>query len=172
MPETPTIYLIEDDPIMAECIARAVTAPLAQSDPQETDHWSFSTENPDPAPTKQSPKTDQQSFYGTSPLIAHPTNNDHRSFSCQIFPDAISAMTEIEQKLPDLILLDILLGGPDGFTLLNELGSYADTAKIPIIIATSLNLSLRDLSYYNVTAVLNKATMTPALIQKAVRDAL
>ncbi len=133
MPETPTIYLIEDDPIMAECIARAVTALLAQSNPQET---------------------------------------DHRPFSCQIFPDAISAMTEIERKLPDLILLDILLGGPDGFTLLNELGSYADTAEIPIIIVTSLNLSLRDLSHYNVTAVLNKATMTPALIQKAVHDAL
>lgn len=154
MPETPTIYLIEDDPIMAECIARAVTVPLAQSNPQETDRRSFFTENPDPAPTKRSPKT------------------DHRSFSCQIFPDAISAMTEIEQKLPDLLLLDVLLSGPDGFTLLNELGSYADTAEIPIIIVTSLNLSLRDLSYYNVTAVLNKATMTPALIQKVVRDAL
>lgn len=151
MSENPTIYLIEDDPIMAECIARAVTAPLAQSNPQITD---------------------RQSFSSISPLIEHPTNNDHRSFSCQIFPDAISAMTEIEQKLPDLLLLDVLLSGPDGFTLLNELGSYADTAEIPIIIVTSLNLSLRDLSYYNVTAVLNKATMTPALIQKVVRDAL
>lgn len=151
MPETPTIYLIEDDPIMAECIARAVTAPLAQSNPQETDHRSFSS---------------------ISPLIEHPTNNDRRSFLCQIFPDAISAMTEIERKLPDLILLDILLSGPDGFTLLNELGSYADTAEIPIIIVTSLNLSLRDLAHYNVAAVLDKSAMTPALIQKAVHDAL
>lgn len=172
MSETHTIYLIEDDPIMAECIARATTVPLAQSNPHETDHRSFSTENPDLTPIKPPAKTDQQSFSGISPLIEHPTNNDRRSFSCQIFPDAISAMTEIERTLPDLILLDILLGGPDGFTLLNELGSYADTAEIPIIIVTSLNLSLRDLAHYNVAAVLDKSAMTPALIQKAVRDAL
>ena len=44
-----------------------------------------------------------------------------------------------------MIFLDILLTGPDGFTFLNELISYSDTAKIPIVIVSSLDFSGKDL---------------------------
>ena len=40
----------------------------------------------------------------------------------QIFSNALIAMLEIDDgNLPELIFLDILLDGPDGFTFLNEL---------------------------------------------------
>ena len=79
-----------------------------------------------------------------------------------VFGDAISAMTEISGgRIPDLIFLDVLLTGPDGFTFLNELVSYTDTAKIPIVIVTSLDLNDRDLSAYGVVGVLDKDTMRP-----------
>lgn len=80
----------------------------------------------------------------------------------QIFSNAIEAMQMISGGvLPDIIFLDILLDGPDGFTFLNEICSYTDTAKIPIVIISSLDFGGRDLSQYNVVGVLNKDTMLP-----------
>lgn len=118
------IFIIEDDPFMAECIARAVK------------------------------KSGQDSA---------------------VFADAISAMTalsdtEASGALPDLIFLDVLLTGPDGFTFLNELVSYDNTAKIPVVLVTSLDLKGQDLSAYGVRRVLSKDTFTPEDIKKCIKD--
>ena len=60
--------------------------------------------------------------------------------SAEIFTNAIDAMNKISGgKIPNLIFLDVLLDGSDGFTFLNELVSYDDTAKIPIVIVSSLD---------------------------------
>lgn len=82
--------------------------------------------------------------------------------------DAMNAI--IEGKIPDLIFLDILLDGPDGFTLLNELISYDDTAKIPVVVVTSLNLAGKDLSVYGVVKILSKDEMTPKDIKRCVEE--
>ena len=80
----------------------------------------------------------------------------------KIFGNAIDAMNTIsEGDLPELMFLDILLTGPDGFTLLNEMASYTDTAQIPVVLVTSLVMSGRDLSRYGVVGVLEKETMKP-----------
>ena len=78
------------------------------------------------------------------------------------FKNAVDAMSALETPLPSLIFLDILLPGADGFTFLNELTSYPDTAKIPIILVTSLTLPKTDLSIYGVRGILNKETMKPS----------
>ena len=83
----------------------------------------------------------------------------------KIFADAIEAMNALDDGLPELIFLDILLTGPDGFTFLNELISYSDTAKIPVIVVSSLDFSGKDLSIYGVVGKLSKDTMTPAEIR-------
>ena len=86
--------------------------------------------------------------------------------SAQIFSNAIDAMQEISAgHLPELIFLDVLLDGPDGFTFLNELVSYSDTAKIPIVIISSLDFQSKDLKEYGVVGVLNKDTMLPQEIE-------
>lgn len=88
-----------------------------------------------------------------------------------IFADAIAAMEKIaEGVLPDLIFLDVLLDGPDGFTLINELASYTDTASIPIVIVSSLDFKGKDLSGYGVVGVLNKDTMLPVEVQRYARE--
>lgn len=110
------IFVIDDDEIMAECIASAI------------------------AKTKCEVK---------------------------VFSDALMAMNAISDgEIPKMIFLDILLSGPDGFTFLNELMSYSDTAKIPIVIVTSLNLKQADLSVYGVVGVLEKEKMTPREIME------
>lgn len=89
----------------------------------------------------------------------------------QIFTNAIDAMREIaNDKIPKIVFLDILLDGPDGFTFLNELVSYDDTAKIPIVIISSLDFAGRDLSKYGVVGVLRKDTMRPEDIKRCVDE--
>ena len=115
------IYIIDDDEIMSECVARAC-GPEAEV----------------------------------------------RRFSNAI--EAMSAMSgENGTKIPKLIFLDILLDGPDGFTLLNELVSYTDTAMIPIVIVSSINFHGRDLTEYGVVGVLDKAKMMPEEILRYVQ---
>ncbi len=89
-----------------------------------------------------------------------------KNHEVEIFSNAIEAMNAISDgKMPEMIFLDILLTGPDGFTLLNELISYNDTAKVPVVVVTSLNLKMTDLSVYGVVGVLEKDTMTPREIK-------
>ena len=66
------------------------------------------------------------------------------------------------------MFLDILLTGPDGFTLLNEMVSYEDTAQIPVVLITSLELKNRDLASYGVVGVLEKETMRPEDVRRYV----
>ena len=94
----------------------------------------------------------------------------------QIFYNAIEAnavFSELsEEELPSLIILDVLLTGPDGFTLLNELLSYPETSRIPVLLISSLNLAKFSLHAYNVRAILNKETFTPADFVNQVQDIL
>ncbi|MBR5647848.1 response regulator [Candidatus Saccharibacteria bacterium] len=87
----------------------------------------------------------------------------------RIFSNAIEAMQALDEEMPKLIFLDILLTGPDGFTFLNEMISYPDTAKIPVVIVSSLDFGSKDLSVYGVVGILNKDTMTPDDIKDYVR---
>ena len=122
----PKIFIIEDDPLMAECIERAI-----------------------------------RTLSG--------------DFTIEIFSNAIAAMSALSDDpdaLPGLIMLDVLLDGPDGFTLLHELSSYDDTAAIPVILVTSLRFNLADLEVYNVKNILSKDQMTPLKIAEAVQNAL
>ncbi|MBQ3296632.1 response regulator [Candidatus Saccharibacteria bacterium] len=84
----------------------------------------------------------------------------------RVFDNAIEAVQALDgAKLPNLIFLDILLTGPDGFTFLNELASYVDTAKVPVVVVSSLDFAGWDLRVYGVVEVLDKATMTPEEIR-------
>ena len=87
----------------------------------------------------------------------------------QIFHNAIDAIQNLDET-PNLIFLDILLIGPDGFTYLNELASYPETNQIPVVIVTSLDLKDHDLKPYGVVKILDKATMKPADIISLARE--
>ena len=57
-------------------------------------------------------------------------------YDCQTFPDASSFWGALQSKRPDLILLDIMLPGTDGVSLLKSLmsGAYRD---IPVIMVSA-----------------------------------
>ena len=87
-----------------------------------------------------------------------------------VFTNAIEAMEAVDECLPDLIFLDVLLDGPDGFTFLNELVSYTDTARVPVVIISSLDFAEGDLSTYGVVGVLSKDQMKPTDIKEYVDE--
>lgn len=85
--------------------------------------------------------------------------------------DAINALPD-DCTPPSVIILDVLLTGPDGFTFLNEIASYSDLSFVPIIIVSSLNFPMQTLESYNVRRILNKATMTPQDLPAAISEIL
>ena len=94
-----------------------------------------------------------------------------RDKEVKVFTNAIAAMDAIsEGVLPKLIFLDILLTGPDGFTFLNEMVSYLDTATIPVVIISSVDYTKKDLSSYGVVGVLCKDQMKPKDITRYVEQ--
>lgn len=90
------------------------------------------------------------------------------------FENAIDAINALPDGCtpPSVIILDVLLTGPDGFTFLNEIASYPDLSNIPIIIVSSLNFPMQTLESYNVKKILNKATMTPQDLPAAISEIL
>jgi DNA-binding response OmpR family regulator len=68
------------------------------------------------------------------------------------------ALALIEQQIPDLILLDLMMPEMDGFAVLDELRARESTREIPVIILTARLLSDADLDRCNrgVAAILGK----------------
>lgn len=61
-------------------------------------------------------------------------------FDAEGFSDGDLFFSALEKKQPDLLLLDIMLPGDDGITILKKLKSKAETADLPIILATAKGL--------------------------------
>lgn len=53
--------------------------------------------------------------------------------------NGLEALTQVKEAKPDLILLDVMMPGMDGFEVAQELKKNPDTVEIPIIFLTALN---------------------------------
>lgn len=60
-----------------------------------------------------------------------------RQYHLHTCMDGEAAMTEAKQLQPDLILLDINLGGMNGFDVLSELKRREETSRIPVMFVTA-----------------------------------
>ena len=58
-------------------------------------------------------------------------------FEAQGFADGAAFDTALAQRLPELVLLDIMLPGEDGLQILKRLRSQSATANLPIIMMTA-----------------------------------
>jgi CheY-like chemotaxis protein len=89
-------------------------------------------------------------------------------------PHALAAIDSIDLHQPDALILDLLLAGPNAFTLLHELQSHADLATIPVILCTNSadQLAGEDVEAYGVSRVLDKATMVPGDLVAAIKKVL
>ena len=82
------------------------------------------------------------------------------------------AMDMINEVVPDVLIVDILLTGGTIMTLLHELQSYHDTATVPVILCSNLagQIELSDVKPYGVRRILDKTTMLPEDLVAAVRS--
>ena len=84
------------------------------------------------------------------------------------------AIVKIDENLPDVIILDLLLPVTSGLALLHELQSYQDTADVPIVICSSIvdQMTLDELRPYGVRRLIDKTIMQPQDVVAAVRAVL
>jgi signal transduction histidine kinase len=59
-------------------------------------------------------------------------------FSIQTFPDAAGALEAAEDHWPDLIVVDVMMPGMDGFEFCSQLRSIPGGQTIPVLVTTSL----------------------------------
>ncbi len=65
-------------------------------------------------------------------------------YEVEVLNDGRKVLERVEASTPDLILLDIMLGGVDGRELCSTIKSREDTHKIPVIMISASH-DLRDL---------------------------
>ncbi|MCD8002788.1 MAG: response regulator transcription factor [Clostridia bacterium] len=61
-------------------------------------------------------------------------------FEAQGFPDGEKLFSGLKKNTPELIILDIMLPGEDGVSILKRLRAENTTSKIPVIMATAKGL--------------------------------
>jgi DNA-binding response OmpR family regulator len=57
-------------------------------------------------------------------------------FEVEVAGDGLTALEEIDDKHPDLVVLDLHLPQLDGGTILREVAATPDTRDIPVIVVT------------------------------------
>ena len=82
------------------------------------------------------------------------------------------AIEIIDDWRPDAVILDMLLAGETAIALLNELRSYADLARLPIVVCTNIDVKMDDLRPLGVKAILNKTSMRPNEARAIFREVL
>ena len=94
-------------------------------------------------------------------------------YEAQAVSSSEAAIARIDDKAPDVIVLDVMLEGGTAFALMHELQSYEDTARIPVILCSNIPGELLDhkaLDRYGVRIVLDKSTMRPYDLLSAVEQ--
>jgi CheY-like chemotaxis protein len=83
-------------------------------------------------------------------------------FDIQEAGDGLHALRLIENRAPDLIVLDLVLRALDGISVQQELASRAVTRQIPIVVVTGSSI---DTGALDVACVLRKPVMPDALVK-------
>lgn len=95
-----------------------------------------------------------------------------KGYALDFFHDGVAAIAEMDAVRPDLVVLDILLTGPTGFALLNEMRSYPELADVPVVIVSSVALTKMPVEQYGITRVFDKSTMLPRDLRACVEKEL
>ena len=99
---------------------------------------------------------------------------EHGGLTVRAALNSIEALDLIDDFHPNVIILDLLMPGPNGLVLLHELQSHDDLGRIPVVVCTTSarEVTLEQLRPYGVRLLLDKTTMQPDDIMAAVRKVL
>ncbi|MBR5419344.1 response regulator [Candidatus Saccharibacteria bacterium] len=89
----------------------------------------------------------------------------------RFFQDGVAAIDAMDlNDPPKLVILDILLTGPTGFAVLNEMRSYPELMDVPVLIVSSVALPNDVAGKYGVVAALDKGAMKPEDLLEVVKQ--
>ena len=71
-------------------------------------------------------------------LLAQELMNDEE-FSVRTFPDGQSAMKAVKEDLPDIVVVDVMMPGMDGFEFCSQLRRLPGGKEIPVLVMTGLD---------------------------------
>lgn len=99
---------------------------------------------------------------------------EEAGFIVRYAADGLAGIAAIDEKMPDLIVLDFFLPGPNALVLLHEMQSYSDLSSLPVVLCTnsSIDVPTSTLDAYGVRVVLDKGSMQPRDLIAAVRRIL
>ncbi|MBR5063999.1 MAG: response regulator [Bacteroidales bacterium] len=86
------------------------------------------------------------------------------NFQMRTAANGQQALDAVAQKKPDLILLDLMMPGIDGFEVIRQLRANPETAGIQIVILSALNSNEDVVKGFNVGA--NDFIMKPIIMEK------
>lgn len=92
----------------------------------------------------------------------------------EVAAHALAAIDMLNTTIPDAIVLDVLLPGPNAFAFLHELRSHPDLVSVPVVLCTNSadHIAEEDVKAYGVARVLDKTTMAPGDLVAAIMKAL
>jgi adenylate cyclase len=95
-------------------------------------------------------------------------------FSVDEAADGREALERVGAAAPDLILLDLMMPGMDGFEFLGELRRRPEWHGIPVVVLTAKDLTRDDLERLNgrVARVLQKAAVSRAQLLAELREVI
>ncbi len=84
------------------------------------------------------------------------------------------AIDAARRELPDLIVLDLMMPGMSGFEVVAALNERPETARIPVIVVTSKEITPEDRVKLNghVSAIMNKSAFDTSNLTTEVRRAM
>jgi CheY-like chemotaxis protein len=85
--------------------------------------------------------------------------------------DGVRGLEAMRSLRPDIVLLDLVMGDPDGFAVLNRMKQEPDLREIPVIVVTSKDLTGAEKSWLreHTVSVINKDANTRAELVEALR---
>lgn len=97
-----------------------------------------------------------------------------KNYTVKIAPDAWSGIEMLDDFKPAAIVLDVLMPAANGLSFLQEIMSYADTSKIPVLICSSIASQLNPgyLRQAGVVRIIDKSTMHPTDLADYIAEAL
>jgi signal transduction histidine kinase/CheY-like chemotaxis protein/putative methionine-R-sulfoxide reductase with GAF domain len=96
------------------------------------------------------------------------------NYEAKVRHDPFAAISEAAESPPDVVILDLMMPGMNGFEFMERLRSNPVTAKVPVVVLTAMDLTEEDSERINVEAVrcLQKGSYTQDDLQRAIQRAL
>lgn len=100
---------------------------------------------------------------------------EEKSYGLYFAKNGREALKQIDKKIPDIILLDLMMPEIDGFEVLRAIRSNEKTKNIPVIILTAKYISKKELEFLkgnNIFQLVQKGNINKKNLLKIIEDAL